>query len=377
MTKRRGHGEGSIYRNSKRYWVGQVTLPNGKRKYKYAKSQKDIQDWLLSQREASRGANWTETDSLTLGVFLDRYIADVASHTLRPKTLEAYSYLIRMHIKPELGNVRLTVLTPGHVQKLYTAKLNSGLSRRTVQFIHSVLHKALDQADKWGMVNRNVTDLVDAPTPKRKALVTWGLEEVNQFLETAKDHRSYPIYLCAAFMGLREGEVLGIHYEDISWPTQTLHVKHAVQALKGGLVITEPKTEKARRSIKIPATVFDELKRHVEAQKVKQGLIFTTSSGRPISPRNLVRHFKQTIEETGLPEIRFHDLRHGFASILLSNLNVHPKVVQELLGHSQISLTLDTYSHVLPGVQDEVAGRMNDLIKVRTVVKSASLQAST
>lgn len=139
-------------------------------------------------------------------------------------------------------------------------------------------------------------------------------------------------------------------------------MRHAIQQLQGrGLVLTEPKTEKAKRSIKIPGYALEALRRHVEGQKRKQGLLFVTSNGTPISPRNLVRHFKQAVEQAGLPEIRFHDLRHTCATLHLV-AGTHPKTVQDILGHSQISLTLDTYSHVLPVVQDEAAEWMNGLI---------------
>ncbi len=154
---------------------------------------------------------------------------------------------------------------------------------------------------------------------------------------------------------------MGLFFEDVDLLHKTIQIRHTVQALKGGLVMTEPKTESSKRSVSIPSSVIPGLTNYLYLLKRNQGLIFTTSSGKPISPRNLVRHFKSVIETTGLPEIRFHDLRHTHASLLLI-AGVHPKVVQERLGHSQISLTLDTYSHVVPSLQVEAADKMDELM---------------
>lgn len=363
--KRRAHGEGSIYYwNEKSLWVGQVILPSGKKRVKYTKTQKEAKDWLHAQKEAVKSGNWVVQDNIILNDYLDRYLTDVAAHTLRPKTIEAYESLIRMHIKPELGLIKLSALRPDQVQNLYSVKLNSGLSHRTVQFIHSILHKSLDQALRWGLVNRNVADLVDPPSVKHPTPKTYTSDQVKQLLTSSRDNRMYPILALAVSCGLREGEVLGVYYEDIDWETNTIHVNHAVQYLIGkGLTITEPKTDKAKRTVSVPDFVMQALKEHCEGQNINQGLIFKTSHGTPFSPRNLIRYFKAALEEAGLPEIRFHDLRHTAATLLLT-AGVHPKVVQEMLGHSQINLTLDTYSHVLPSMQNEASQKMNEMLKV-------------
>lgn len=362
--KRRAHGEGSIYFwEEKSLWVGQIILPTGKKRVKYTKTQKEAKDWLHTQKEAVKSSNWVEQENITLSNYLDRYLTDVAANTLRPKTLEAYEYLVRLHLKPELGMIKLTALRPDQVQNLYSKKLSSGLSRRTVQFIHSVLHKSLDQAFRWGLITRNVCDLVDPPSVKRQSPTTLGIEQVKHLLATIKDDRMYPILALAVSCGLREGEVLGVHYEDIDWNSNTIHICHAVQYLIGkGLNITEPKTDKARRTISVPDFVMEALKDNCDSQNINQGLIFKTSNGTPYSPRNLIRYFKQALEKSELPEIRFHDLRHTAATLLLS-AGIHPKVVQEMLGHSQINLTLDTYSHVLPSMQKEASQKMNGLLK--------------
>jgi integrase len=285
----------------------------------------------------------------------------VGNHTLRPKTIEGYSSLIKMHIIPTIGKIKLSQLRPDHLQIMYSQKLDSGLSRRTVHFIHCIIHKVLDQALKWGMVVRNVADLVDAPTPQKRQLTVWNKTEVNKFLDYTKvsNPRFYPIYVLAIYCGFREGEVLGIHKSDVNLSDGLITVNHAAQSLMGkGVIITSPKTNRSRRSVKLPQSALTVLKGHMEGLEDNQRLLFTTESGKPINPRFLIKHFKDDLEGAGLPEIRFHDLRHTSATLLLS-ANVHPKVVQERLGHSSITLTLDTYSSVLPDLQDEAAEKLD------------------
>jgi integrase len=362
VAKKRAHGEGSLFQEKRGYWVAEITLPNGKRRRKYSKKQDVVKQWLLTQRNAIRSGVWVKDESLTVSQFIDRFYEDVASHTLRPKTLESYKSLIKNHIKPGIGSIKLSALRPDHLQKLYSDKLNSGLSRRTVQYIHSIIHRSLNQALRWGLVARNVSDLVDAPSVKRKPPQFLSPEEVKTFLGSVKDHRFYPIYVLAIATGMREGEVLGLHFEDVDFDKGIIHVRHAVQYLIGeGVVLTEPKTKKSRRSIKVPEFAMEVLEEHKENENRNQGLMFVTSNMTPFSPRNLVRHFKKALRDAGLPNIRFHDLRHTTASLLLSK-GAHPKLVQELLGHSQISLTLDTYSHLIPAMHDELAEKMNDIL---------------
>ncbi len=359
--KRRANREGSLFQNKQGYWVGQVSLPNGKLKRKYSKTQREAREWLQSQRSAIRDGVWTDSDSVTVAAFLDRYMEDVGANTLRPKTLETYLYLIRLHIKPEIGAVRLSALTPSHVQHLYTVKLNQGLSRRTVQFIHSVIHKAFDQAVRWGLMTRNVCDLADAPKPKRQMREVWSIEQVKTFLEYVRHDRLYALWVLA-MTGMRLGELLGVRYEDVNWKDGTLHVTQAIQYIPGkGLFTTEPKTEHARRTIKLPRFVFEVLKTHVKEKDIKSGLLFTTRNGTPFSPRNIERYFSDAIKGAGVPSINFHRIRHTVATTLLL-ANTHPKLVQELLGHSTISMTLDTYSHVIPQMHDEAANKINEML---------------
>jgi integrase len=349
MARKRSPGEGTIYfSKTQNLWVSQITLPNGKRKTKYDKSQKVVQAWLLTQRTALRQGLLVEEDKMTYGDFLSRYFNDVATHTLRPKSLESYESLIRMHIQPEIGMIRLSALNPVHLQNLYSSKLNQGLSRRTVHYIHAIIHRSLNQALKWGLIYRNVADLAESPKVERKIPQTLSAEEVKKFLLVVKEDRLYPLYLLAVTTGMREGELLALDFESVDFFKNTIHVKRSAHQLIGkGIVISEPKTEKSKRTIAVPEFVMDILYEHLEKSGRKGGLIW---------------EFKAHLVEAGLPDIRFHDLRHTAATLLLTE-GVHPKVVQEMLGHSQISLTLDTYSHTIPNMQTEAAEKMNTLLR--------------
>jgi integrase len=361
VAKRRAKGEGSLYFNDKiDRWIAQITLPNGKRRSKSGKTQGEVRDWLIEQRNKSREGLYVADDKLRLGEFLDDFMENVAKHSLRPRSYQRSRELVDYHIKPALGNVKLSSLDPRRVQAFYSSKLDKGLSKRTVQYIHSVLHRSLEQALRWGLVNRNVTDLVDKPKPDKKPVKTWSADEVNRFLRAVEDHRWYPIYILAVYTGMRQGELLGLHKSDVDLDKGVIHVKHQLSEIRGvGLVITEPKTERSRRPITLPATALQVLKNHLT--DFEGSLLFTTSTGNPIRASNIVQHLKKVTEEEGLPKIRFHDLRHTHATLLLM-AGTHPRVVQERLGHSSISMTLDVYSHVIPSMQDEAAEQFEAIL---------------
>lgn len=360
MAKRRSKGEGSIFKEkSTDFWCAELTLPDGKRKRKRSKKQHVVREWLHEQQSAIQTNLLLKDERITLAQYLDRFIDDVAAHTLAPSTLRSYRYLIRDHIKPEIGSIKLVNLRPDHLQTLYSAKLRAGLSPRTVQYIHSVIRRSLNQAVKWSLIYRNPTDAVTPPRPKKQAPKTLSAEQAKFFLESIKDHRWYPIYVLAIMTGMRKGEILGLHWEDVDLEQGTANIKTTLVTVQGRSFLSQPKSKNARRTITLPDTVIGVLKEQQLASG-NEGLVFTTSTGRPVSQRNLTRHFHLALERLGLPRIRFHDLRHTAATLLLQG-NVHPKVVQDMLGHSTVVLTLDTYSHVIPGMQDEAAEEMDKI----------------
>ncbi len=357
---RRSKGEGSIFwSRSEKTWVGKFTLPDGREVRKRNKDRKVVDDWLFETRKAARENKPLIDEKTTLGEYLDRFIDEVASPTLKPSTIRSYRYLIDSHIKPSLGNVKLSSLKPEQIQRLYYDKLDEGLSPRTVQYIHSVLRRALNQAVTWGNIYHNPTDAVVAPRPKKQVPVTLTEEQVRKLLRAVEQHAYYPIYILALH-GMRKGEILGLRRDSVDLESGTISVTQTLVTIQGKQSFGSPKSKAAKRKIVLSQAAVDALR---DYQLVGDSeLFFTTSVGTPISQRNLTRHFHATLEKIGLPKIPFHNLRHTTATLLLEK-NTHPSVVQSLLGHSSIVLTLDTYSHVLPTLHEETANKLEDIFK--------------
>ncbi len=309
----------------------------------------------------------------TLGAFLKTWLEDTAQLNLRERTYIRYCELMKVHVIPTLGNVKLQKLSPQQLQRLYKTKLDEGSAPQTVKHIHRVLHRALNGALRWGLVGRNVCDAVDPPRVPKKEMAVLNVEQALQFLAAAKDDPLEALYVLALTSGLRQGELIGIQWRDLDLVKGKLQVRRTVAYVpKKGLTISEPKTAKSRRSVHLTTLAINALKQHRIRQKevrlaagsvwVGEDWVFCNSVGKPVDGSNLLRRsFRPLLARAGLPAIRFHDLRHSSATLLLS-LGVHPKIVSEILGHSQVSLTLDTYSHVLPSLQEEAFSRLNTLL---------------
>ena len=307
----------------------------------------------------------------TVGDYLDRWLSDAVRGTVRESTFSRDRYLVTNHIKPTLGRLKLKNLNALHLQSFYRERLDSGLSGSTVQKIHHILHKALSQAVKWNLIPRNPADAVKAPTASStKETHPLSASEARRLLERARDDRLEALYVLAFHTGMRRGELLGLKWEDVDLDGPTIRVRRTLTRSENGrrLSLGEPKTKKSRRIVRLTPRAVEALRRHRAKQaeeKLKagnlyqnQGLVFTTGCGTPINPSNLLRRsFAPLLKSAGLPRITFHDLRHTCASLLFQR-NVHPKLVQELLGHASIALTLDTYSHMLPGMGSEAADAM-------------------
>ena len=276
--------------------------------------------------------------------------------------------MVRLHLAPTLGHLKLKALSPAHVQGLYRSKLDSGLSRRTVQLIHTTLHKALKQAVRWGLVPRNVTEAVTSPRPAKKEIHPLTPRQARTLLDAVKGERFEALYALATTAGLRRGELLDLRWMDIDLERGYVQVRQQlIRTKEQGLTFTSPKGGKSR-SVRLTTRAVKALESHRERQLEEKlrlaglwnenGLVFTTAIGTPMDGDNLVkRYFKPLMSQTQLPRVRFHDLRHTFATLLLSR-GTHPKVVQEMLGHADISQTMDTYSHVLPDMQEEAVSEM-------------------
>ena len=368
---RRGHGEGSIYQRKDGRWVANIMLENRKRKYIYGKTRKEVQEKLkVALRELEQGTLVTGPQQ-TVAQYLHEWLM-VHKQVIRPRSYERYEAIIRLHLVPKLGKLPLQKLTGQHLQRLYTEKLESGLSSTTVSAIHSMLHTALDDAIKLDILTRNVCEAVSPPRKVHKEMKPLHPEQVRQLLEAAKGHPQEALFILALATGMRRGELLGLKWQDINFERSVLQVQRALTRMPTGLGYkeTEPKTRKSRRSIVLTAFAVEALKKHqarqLEMKKAagdaweEHDYVFCTTIGKHLHPgHDVLEELKKLLKKAGLPDVRFHDLRHSTATLLLSK-GVHPKVVQEILGHSEISMTLDTYSHVLPTMQKAAMEGLND-----------------
>ncbi|MBD0327863.1 MAG: site-specific integrase [Pyrinomonadaceae bacterium] len=371
VTSKRGNGEGSRpRRRPDGRWEARYTIHTSKgpkRKTVYGRTRQEVADKLahaLSDR--TQGLTF-DAGSLKLSEYLDRWLPDIRDR-VRQRTWERYEQIVRVHIKPALGRVKLKALAPTHVRGLYREKLDAGLSCRTVQYIHTTLHKSLKDAVSDGLVPRNVAEGIKPPRPKKKEITPLNPEQAQVFLAAARGDRFEALYVLAIHCGLREGELLGLKWDDVNLETNMLRVRRTLSETRSGYIFEPPKNGKGR-AIKLTQAASDALRGHLERQLEEidgsgdnyqdQGLIFPSRKGTPMNARDLTgRSFKPILKRAGLPDIRLHDLRHTCATLMLCE-GVHVKLVQELLGHATISITLDTYSHLLPGMGDEATGAMD------------------
>jgi integrase len=372
MAKQRGHGEGTIAQRADGRWVAAISLESGKRKYYYGATRKEVADKLkIAQREQQLGRLITAPEQ-PFATFLTRWLEDSAKLDVRGTTFESYARVIRLHVVPALGKTLLSKVTAQHLQGYYRQMLADGLSPGTVKRHHAIIHRALSQAERWQLIARNVADLVDPPRATRKDMATLTPEQATRFLESARDSRYYALFAVAIASGMRQAELFGLTWRDVDLDTATVHVRQQlVRVTREGFSFSEPKTVKGRRAIALPEFAVAALRQHRRRQveeRVKASewstldLVFPNEVGKPEERQNLVRrHFHPILTRAGLPQIRFHDLRHTAATLLLS-LGSHPKVVQERLGHSTIAVTMDVYSHILPTMQRDAAAKLDGLL---------------
>jgi integrase len=376
---KRGNGEGSIYKQRNGLWAASISIEGGKRKYFYGKTRREVQEKLASALQEQKQGMLVATPQQTVGQFLTDWLENTHKQSVRPRTYERYEEAIRLHLLPVLGKYQLQKLSAQHVQAFYARKLKEGLSPSTVIYYHSVLHNALDTAVKWGLVSRNVCDLVTPPRRARFEIKPFTTEQVQSFFAAIRGHKWEALFTLALATGMRQGELLGLKWQDINFSTGTLQVRRILTRIpsetSGKVYIeAEPKTEKSRRSITVASFALEALSQHRVSQletKLKAGAfweehdyVFCTLVGRHLRPSHVVDEFKKLLKKADLPDIRFHDLRHSAATLLLS-LGVHAKVVQEMLGHTQISMTMDIYSHVLPSMQQDAVNKLNNLLMRR------------
>lgn len=349
----------------------------GKRKQQWVSvkgTKKDAEKRLAELLHQLDTGSFMKPGKTTVADFLQRWLQDYCKPNLSPRGYERYESVSRVHLIPALGHVPLTALKPEHLQRLYTAKLNSGLAARTVRYQHVILHKALETAMKWGLVARNVADGVDVPRARRTEIQTWDEGEVACFLEAAKGSPYYALFYTNLFTGMRRSELLALRWQDIDSLYGQVSVSRGLHHLvDGSYVFTQPKSVKSRRTISLTPSTSLLLQEHKAKREFAHrmlgilsqdsDLVFSTPDGKPLRPNTVSRAWATLAARCGVKVISFHAGRHTHASLLLRQ-NVHPKIVQERLGHSSIAVTLDTYSHVTPGLQEAAAQKFDDIIKL-------------
>lgn len=378
-VKQQGNGSGTVYPRKNKAgkitsYLGSYFGPDGKRRYVSAKSKGECRDKLRAAMGDSDKGLVFDSGTTTVSQYLDRWLTDSVDGTVRQRTYERYEQLVRVHLKPSLGRVKLKLLKPEHVRSLYRDKLaggagNAPLSPRTVQYVHRTLSKALKQAVSDGLIPRNVCDAVRSPRPVKKEVTPLSQDQARSLLSAARGDRLETLYTVALHCGLRQGELLGLKWEDVDLTAGKLSVRRTLSDTReDGFRFEAPKSGKGR-SVKLSQRATEALRSHRKRQLEERtpepeerfkGLVFTTSNGTPYTCTNLLaQRFRPLLKRAGLPAAtRFHDLRHTCATMLLK-MGQHPKYVQELLGHASIGITLDTYSHVIEGMGDGLADAMD------------------
>jgi integrase len=348
--------------------------PDGKRirkwhsGYRSKKAAETAQVELLSA--LGRGA-YVAPSNRTTGLFLREDWLPGLRAQVRPSTWAEHKSKVEVHLAPALGGVPLQRLTPGHLNALYADLLERGLSARTVLHVHATIRRALADATRWGLVSRNVALLASPPRPGRPELQVWTATDLRSFLAFVEHDRLYALWLLAASTGMRRGELLGLQWPDVDLSRARVAVRRSLVTVGHQVVVSEPKTAKGRRSVALDPTTVAALKAWRKVQTAERlawgpawtdsALVFTREDGRPLHPREVTRAFTRHLLAAELPMIRLHDLRHTHATLALA-AGVHPKVVQERLGHANIAITLDTYSHAVPALEEEAARTVAALV---------------
>lgn len=308
-----------------------------------------------------------------------RYWLDAESDNYEPSWLKNLFGYLENYIGPEIGNVKLSGLNAGYIEKLYKALRNQGKSPQTIKHVHNMLSKALSKAAKQKLIAANPVKDVTPPKVTRSArkrnLNVWTMEELQTFLRIARESRWYIAFLLAAYTGARQGEILAIRWENINFAKNRLTIDSSISRDMKGYKVGDPKTDSSYRDIILPQHVMDELLKHKERKHEKDERLFNrpkdfvvrTWKGTFVSQRNFAREWYRLLDLSGLPKIRFHDLRHTHATLLLES-GVNVKAVSARLGHASSKVTLDIYSHVTPQMEDGVAEVLTQLSRTKTLV---------
>lgn len=355
---RRANGEGTIFRRGDGRWVGAVYAATNhgrqKRVFVTGKTRAEVRQKLTAlQGELDRGVRVSE-ENWTVATYLSRWLADVVKPSKAPKTYQGYELVVRRHIVPTLGRKRLRSLAVADVRNLMVQLEADGMAARGVQQVHAVLRNALQAAMRDELIVRNVAKLVQVKTPRYEVGRGLSVEQARTLLKRTHEDRLHALYVLAIYLGLRRGEVLGLRWSNLELTDGVLEVTHTLQRVGGELRFQPPKTRTSRRTLPLPAPCIEALKAHRAAQakeRLEAGekwqdndMVFATRIGTPIEPDNLSRSWYVVRTVLGEPPPRFHDMRHTCVSLLLAE-GAPPHVVQQIVGHSAIDVTMNIYAH--------------------------------
>lgn len=349
----------------------------GKRKQKFKggfKTKKEAEKACAELITQIENEQYIEPSKIRLKDFILEFMEEHEKQTIRPTTYRTQINIIRKHIIPNLGHYELQKLTPMIIQKFYNQKAKEGYSGSYIKLMHAILCKTLRTAHEWEVVNKNVTTLVRSPRIERKEVQTWTIDEAKRFLSVVQNRRLYIAYVLAIFTGMRKGEILGLQWKDIDLETKRISVRRTlIKDDNGKLTFDDTKTFGSKRLISLSDFVVSSLKKRkaqLNEMKLRLGkgfqdfdLVVCNNVGTPLDLGDLNRDLNYVIEKYDFPKIKFHALRHTHATLLLL-LGENPKVVAERLGHSSISITMDTYSHVTPTMQQQAADKLDQAINL-------------
>jgi integrase len=365
--------DGTVSLRTDGRWMGKLWLDDGTRKSVYGKSRAEVEGKLRRLAADQAKGLPIVSDKRTVAEFLTEWLETVRPR-LQPTTYARYEGLMRVQVIPELGTVKLSRLTPQQVQKLYTTWSERGLSPTSVKHMHTVLRGALAQAVKWEYLGRNPADLVVKPKAAPREMHPLNQEQVGRLLDAAAGDRLEALYVLAVSVGMREGELLALRWENIDFQRGVVQVRGTMQPTKDGLRIAPPKTKAAKRNIQLPTLALDALKAHRTAQNTERlrlgtwgdlDLVFPNRFGQPMGAAVLLKgSFHPLLKRAGLPHMRFHELRHTASTLQLES-GTSLKMVSNMLGHGGISVTADLYLHVTTAMQEEAARAGDEILSRR------------
>lgn len=355
---RRANGEGTIWKRTDGRWCGatyaQTTKGTRKRVYVYGKTRAVAREKLTAlQRDLDRGVR-VPAESWSIEAYLKHWLEEVVRPNKAPKTYQGYELVARLHIVPALGRKRLRNLSVSDVRTFVASLETGGMGTRRVQEAHAVLRNALQSAMRDELVVRNVAKLVQVRTPRYEVGRGLSVEQARTLLRETKPDRLHALYVLAVYLGLRRGELLGLQWSDVDLEEESLQVVRTLQRVDGELRFQPPKTRTSRRTVPLPAPCVEALKAHRVAQGKErlaagpkwcdENMVFATTIGTPIEPDNLSRSWYAVRTVLGEPPPRFHDMRHTCVSLLLAE-GAPPHIVQQIVGHSAIDVTMSIYAH--------------------------------